>query len=176
MRARAAHRSHSVPRLNDRVEFRGTAKEHRVKKAASGTGGSGEGQVQQRNDIQGARVRAEARSRHRTGRQSKLTREIIAHPGSVVVLPVFPDGRILMIRQYRHAAGQYMWELVAGHKKNGENFPRRRARASCWRKPDTRRAASQNSWNSILPRACWAKRWNISCRGIDERKIEAGRR
>jgi ADP-ribose pyrophosphatase len=42
------------------------------------------------------------------------TREVITHPGSVVVLPVLPDGRILMIRQYRHAARQYLWELVAG--------------------------------------------------------------
>lgn len=45
------------------------------------------------------------------------TREIIAHPGSVVVLPVLSDGRIVLIRQYRHAAGQYLWELVAGHKE-----------------------------------------------------------
>jgi ADP-ribose pyrophosphatase len=52
----------------------------------------------------------------------KVTREIVAHPGSVVVLPVFPDGRILLIRQYRHAAGQYMWELVAGHKEPNEDF------------------------------------------------------
>jgi ADP-ribose pyrophosphatase len=52
----------------------------------------------------------------------KATREIVTHPGSVVVLPVFPDGRILMIRQYRHAAGQYLWELVAGSKDPGESF------------------------------------------------------
>lgn len=45
------------------------------------------------------------------------TREIIVHPGSVVVLPVLADGRIVLIRQYRHAAGQYLWELVAGHKE-----------------------------------------------------------
>jgi ADP-ribose pyrophosphatase len=44
----------------------------------------------------------------------RTTREVITHPGSVVVLPVLPDGRILMIRQYRHAARQYLWELVAG--------------------------------------------------------------
>jgi ADP-ribose pyrophosphatase len=49
------------------------------------------------------------------------TREIIAHPGSVVVLPVLSDGRIVLIRQYRHAAGQYLWELVAGHKEPGED-------------------------------------------------------
>jgi ADP-ribose pyrophosphatase len=52
----------------------------------------------------------------------RTLREIIAHPGSVVVLPVLPDGRILLIRQYRHAAGQYLWELVAGHKEPGEGF------------------------------------------------------
>jgi ADP-ribose pyrophosphatase len=51
-----------------------------------------------------------------------VTREIIVHPGSVVVLPVFPDGRILLIRQFRHAASQSMWELVAGRKDEGENF------------------------------------------------------
>jgi ADP-ribose pyrophosphatase len=52
----------------------------------------------------------------------KVTREIVTHPGSVVVLPVFADGRILVIRQYRHATGQYMWELVAGHREPGESF------------------------------------------------------
>ncbi|HEX4002806.1 MAG TPA: NUDIX hydrolase [Candidatus Acidoferrales bacterium] len=51
-----------------------------------------------------------------------VTREIIEHPGSAVVLPVFPDGRILLIRQYRHAAGEYLWELVAGHKDPNETF------------------------------------------------------
>jgi ADP-ribose pyrophosphatase len=50
------------------------------------------------------------------------TREIVAHPGSAVVLPVLPDGRIVVIRQYRHAAGQYLWELVAGHKDPDESF------------------------------------------------------
>jgi ADP-ribose pyrophosphatase len=50
------------------------------------------------------------------------TREIVTHPGSVVVLPVFPDGRILMIRQYRHSVRQYLWELVAGSKDPGESF------------------------------------------------------
>jgi ADP-ribose pyrophosphatase len=52
----------------------------------------------------------------------KVFRNVVVHPGSVVVLPVFPDGRILMIRQYRHAAKQYLWELVAGRKDPGETF------------------------------------------------------
>src|SRR5207248_4318021 len=50
----------------------------------------------------------------------RATREVITHPGSVVVLPVLPDGRILLIQQYRHAARQYLWELVAGRIDPGE--------------------------------------------------------
>ena len=50
----------------------------------------------------------------------RASREVITHPGSVVVLPVLPDGRIVMIRQYRHATRQYLWELVAGRKEPEE--------------------------------------------------------
>jgi ADP-ribose pyrophosphatase len=56
----------------------------------------------------------------------RVTREVITHPGSVVVLPALPDGRIVLIRQYRHATRQFLWELVAGRIDNGEN-PRRAA-------------------------------------------------
>lgn len=52
----------------------------------------------------------------------RAMREWVLHPGSVVVLPVFPDGRILLIRQFRYAAAQEMWELVAGHKEPNEDY------------------------------------------------------
>jgi ADP-ribose pyrophosphatase len=55
-------------------------------------------------------------------------REVITHPGSVVVLPVFADGRILMIQQYRHATRQYLWELVAGRIDGGESPKKAAAR------------------------------------------------
>jgi ADP-ribose pyrophosphatase len=48
-------------------------------------------------------------------------REVVTHPGSVVILPVLPDGKIVLVRQYRHSAGQYLWELVAGRMERGEN-------------------------------------------------------
>ena len=48
------------------------------------------------------------------------TREVVTHPGSVVVLPVLPDGQILLIQQYRYAARQFLWELVAGRIDAGE--------------------------------------------------------
>jgi ADP-ribose pyrophosphatase len=56
----------------------------------------------------------------------RAIREVVTHPGSVVVLPVLPDGRILLIKQYRHATRQYLWELVAGRIDGREN-PRQAA-------------------------------------------------
>lgn len=50
----------------------------------------------------------------------RTTREVVTHPGSVVVLPVLPDGKVLLIQQYRYAARQYLWELVAGRIDEGE--------------------------------------------------------
>jgi ADP-ribose pyrophosphatase len=58
----------------------------------------------------------------------RATREVITHPGSVVVLPVLLDGRIVMIRQYRHATRQSLWELVAGRIDGGENPKKAAAR------------------------------------------------
>jgi ADP-ribose pyrophosphatase len=56
----------------------------------------------------------------------RTVREVVTHPGSVVVLPMRPDGKIVLVRQYRHATGQYLWELVAGRMEKGEN-PRKGA-------------------------------------------------
>jgi ADP-ribose diphosphatase len=56
----------------------------------------------------------------------RTTREVVTHPGSVVVLPVLPDGRILLVRQYRHATRRFLRELVAGRMERGET-PRRAA-------------------------------------------------
>ena len=58
----------------------------------------------------------------------RATRVVITHPGSVVVLPVLKDGRILMIEQYRHATRQYLWELVAGRIDEGESVKEAAAR------------------------------------------------
>lgn len=58
----------------------------------------------------------------------QATREVITHPGSVVVLPVMPDGRIVLIKQYRHATRQFLWELVAGRIDKGESPKKAAAR------------------------------------------------
>lgn len=51
-------------------------------------------------------------------------RDIIRHNGSVVILAVDDSSKrdplIVMERQYRHAAGQYLWEVPAGKMEEGE--------------------------------------------------------
>jgi ADP-ribose pyrophosphatase len=54
----------------------------------------------------------------------RVRRDIIHHTGSVVVLAVDDTGstpRVLLERQYRHAAKDYLWELPAGRIDPGEN-------------------------------------------------------
>jgi ADP-ribose pyrophosphatase len=48
-------------------------------------------------------------------------REIVVHKGSAVILPVYDDGTIALVRQYRHAAGKFMLEVPAGSLNAGEN-------------------------------------------------------
>jgi ADP-ribose diphosphatase len=50
----------------------------------------------------------------------KTRREVVYHPGSVVLIPCLADGRVLLVRQYRHAARQLLWELPAGTLEPGE--------------------------------------------------------
>jgi ADP-ribose pyrophosphatase len=50
----------------------------------------------------------------------ETTREVVLHAGSVVVVPHLPDGRLILVRQYRHAVQETLWELVAGGMEPGE--------------------------------------------------------
>ncbi len=47
-------------------------------------------------------------------------REIVHHPGSAVIVPVFDDGTVALVRQYRHPAVRYLLEVPAGTLNHGE--------------------------------------------------------
>ena len=51
----------------------------------------------------------------------ELKAEIIRHPGSVVIIPITGDGRIILVRQYRAPLRRWAWELPAGSLKWGED-------------------------------------------------------
>lgn len=53
------------------------------------------------------------------GRETK--REVVEHKGAVAVVPLLPDGRVALIRQWRHAVGEELLEIPAGTLEPGED-------------------------------------------------------
>src|SRR3954449_11765300 len=51
----------------------------------------------------------------------ELKAEVIRHPGSVVIIPLTDEGKIILVRQYRAPLGRWAWELPAGSLKPGED-------------------------------------------------------
>ncbi len=51
----------------------------------------------------------------------RATREVVRHAGSVAVVAVQDDGRIVLVRQYRYAVDEEVWELPAGRLDPGES-------------------------------------------------------
>ena len=49
------------------------------------------------------------------------TREVVHHHGGACILPYFADGSICMVRQFRYAMQQQLWELPAGKLEKGED-------------------------------------------------------
>jgi ADP-ribose pyrophosphatase len=47
--------------------------------------------------------------------------ETIRHPGAAAVVPVKDDDTVVLIRQFRHAAGGYIYEIPAGKLHPGED-------------------------------------------------------
>ncbi|HXB54048.1 MAG TPA: NUDIX hydrolase [Vicinamibacteria bacterium] len=50
----------------------------------------------------------------------QAVREVVRHRGSVAVLPVHEDGRVVLVRQYRYPVDARVWELPAGRLDPGE--------------------------------------------------------
>jgi len=51
---------------------------------------------------------------------STYKREIVRHHGSAVIVPVFADNTIALVRQYRHAAQKHLLEIPAGTLEENE--------------------------------------------------------
>ncbi len=50
----------------------------------------------------------------------KVDLEIVRHPGASAVVPLLEDGTVVLIHQYRHAAGGFIYEIPAGKLSKGE--------------------------------------------------------
>lgn len=51
----------------------------------------------------------------------ETTLDVVRHRGSVVLIPMPDPSSVILVRQYRHAIGQYIWELPAGSLEPGED-------------------------------------------------------
>ncbi len=49
-----------------------------------------------------------------------LDLEVVRHPGGAAAVALDPEGRVCLLRQYRHAAGGWLWEVPAGKLDPGE--------------------------------------------------------
>jgi ADP-ribose pyrophosphatase len=54
------------------------------------------------------------------GRQFTLA--VLQHPGACAVVPLLDDGRVVMLRQYRWAVHDTLWEIPAGKLEPGETL------------------------------------------------------
>ena len=80
------------------------------------------------------------------------TREVIAHPGAVAMVPIDADGCVLLVRQWRHAAGQALLEIPAGTLEAGEEP------AAC--------AARMKEGSSQKDRASGTTKLSMICAGV----------
>lgn len=55
-------------------------------------------------------------------------REVVAHPGAVAVVALDDEDRVVLLRQYRHPVGRYLWELPAGLRDSDGEPPLETAR------------------------------------------------
>ncbi|MDL2321731.1 NUDIX hydrolase [Desulfosarcina sp. OttesenSCG-928-B08] len=47
--------------------------------------------------------------------------DLIRHPGAAAIVPITDDGNVLLLEQYRHAVGGFIWEIPAGTLNPGED-------------------------------------------------------
>jgi ADP-ribose pyrophosphatase len=50
----------------------------------------------------------------------RTTRDVVDHPGAVAIVPVLDDSRLVLVRQFRYAAGRELLEIPAGTLEKGE--------------------------------------------------------
>lgn len=68
---------------------------------------------------------------------SRSVREISLHNGAAAVIPILPDGRVIMERQYRYAHGRVMLEIPAGKLNSKDEPPLEGAKRELWEETGT---------------------------------------
>lgn len=71
-------------------------------------------------------------------------REVVRHPGGVIILPVDGEGNVYMVRQFRYACGRTILEIPAGKLEYGEE-----PLGAAQRELEEEIGAKAESWESL---------------------------
>ena len=58
----------------------------------------------------------------RDGDEREAVYDIVHHPGATAIVPLFEDGSVALLHQFRYAVGGEMWEIPAGTLEEGEEY------------------------------------------------------
>lgn len=105
----------------------------------------------------------------------ETTLDLMDHPGAAAIVPLDEQGRVVLIRQYRHAAAGYLWEIPAGTLDAGESP------ASCARRELQEEAGvSADRWNELgfiftAPGFCNERIWLYLAEGLRPAALDRDR-
>lgn len=58
----------------------------------------------------------------RDGTERESVYDLVHHPGAAAIVPLFADGTVALLHQFRYAVGGEIWEIPAGTLEDGEPF------------------------------------------------------
>lgn len=90
----------------------------------------GDAETLRSEDVFKGKVFSVSRDEVRMPNGRTVTVDVVRHSKSVVIVPVPDPGKVILIRQYRHAVNAHLWELPAGSVDEGES-PEDAARREC---------------------------------------------
>src|SRR3954469_8502750 len=77
--------------------------------------------IEKQRLFDGKKIKLEVHHLEDEETNKRTTREVVVHPGAVVILPLLKDGSVMLIRTRRYAVGQVLLELPAGTLEKGED-------------------------------------------------------
>jgi ADP-ribose pyrophosphatase len=58
----------------------------------------------------------------RDGEEREAVYDLVHHPGATAIVPLYEDGTVALLHQFRYAVGGEIWEIPAGTLEEGEPF------------------------------------------------------
>jgi ADP-ribose pyrophosphatase len=77
--------------------------------------------IEKQRLFEGKKIKLEVHHLEDEETGKRHTREVVVHPGAVVILPLLPNGEVMLIRTRRYAVGQVLLELPAGTLEKNED-------------------------------------------------------